>query len=215
MKAALLSAILALTAAAQQVPLAAGYWSTIDGGGAFVQPHNDGNGALYVDIPQVNPFVPGTDQGAVGYLQTFAFPPLASANTLILSGYIDQQGTQPQYNEALEPGNTCGGDASFGLIITVAVDGNEFDRWWSPVRFSLPVVANNVRSGRFNMQVSLTGLWTSVYGKSSIDYPAQFAAALRNARWIGLTFGGGCFYGHGVNVSGGSARFVITGFTAQ
>ena len=32
---------------------------------------------------------------------------------------------------------------------------------------------------------------------------------------IGLTFGGGCFFGHGVNVSGGSAKFIVTGFAIR
>jgi len=29
---------------------------------------------------------------------------------------------------------------------------------------------------------------------------------------VGITFGGGCFFGHGVNVEGGSARFVLNSF---
>jgi hypothetical protein len=29
---------------------------------------------------------------------------------------------------------------------------------------------------------------------------------------IGMTFGGGCFAGHGVNISGGTARFSLTSY---
>ena len=35
---------------------------------------------------------------------------------------------------------------------------------------------------------------------------------LKNMGHIGVTFGGGCFFGHGVNVSGGAARFIMTRF---
>jgi hypothetical protein len=28
-----------------------------------------------------------------------------------------------------------------------------------------------------------------------------------------MTFGGGCFFGHGVNVSGGTARFALISYT--
>ena len=58
--------------------------------------------------------------------------------------------------------------------------------------------------------------WSSVYGKTG-NYDATalagFRDALANLGHIGMTFGGGCFFGHGVNVSGGTARFVLIGYT--
>jgi hypothetical protein len=41
---------------------------------------------------------------------------------------------------------------------------------------------------------------------------AGFADPLKRLENIGLTFGGGCFFGDGVNVSGGPARFILTRF---
>jgi hypothetical protein len=32
---------------------------------------------------------------------------------------------------------------------------------------------------------------------------------------VGFTFGGGCFFGHGVSVSGGKAKFYVTSFTIK
>jgi hypothetical protein len=51
--------------------------------------------------------------------------------------------------------------------------------------------------------------WTNVEGERS---RSGFTEILKNMGNIGLTFGGGCFFGHGVNVSGGTARFIMTRF---
>jgi hypothetical protein len=32
---------------------------------------------------------------------------------------------------------------------------------------------------------------------------------------IGLTFGGGCFFGHGVFIDGGPAQFILTNYAVQ
>jgi hypothetical protein len=58
----------------------------------------------------------------------------------------------------------------------------------------------------------------SVLGKHG-DYNestrAGFHQALRDLGNVGFVFGGGCFYGHGVNVIGGSARFLATEYFVQ
>jgi hypothetical protein len=38
---------------------------------------------------------------------------------------------------------------------------------------------------------------------------------LGNLGNVGFVFGGGCFYGHGVNVIGGSARFLTTSYSVK
>jgi hypothetical protein len=48
--------------------------------------------------------------------------------------------------------------------------------------------------------------WTNVYGQSD---PQSFYAALENVGWIGLTCGGQYFWGHGVALDGGSAKFIL------
>ena len=58
--------------------------------------------------------------------------------------------------------------------------------------------------------------WSSVLGKFG-NYDAAslagFSAALQNVSSLGLTFGGGCFFGHGVNVSNGTARFILSEYS--
>jgi hypothetical protein len=39
-----------------------------------------------------------------------------------------------------------------------------------------------------------------------------FVETIKKMGNIGVTFGGGCLFGHGVNVSGGTARFIMTRF---
>jgi hypothetical protein len=48
--------------------------------------------------------------------------------------------------------------------------------------------------------------WTNVDGQSNSE---GFYNSLQNIGWIGLTFGGQYFWGHGVAMSGGSAQFVL------
>lgn len=67
----------------------------------------------------------------------------------------------------------------------------------------------------FTLAVPLRGdQWTSVFGKSGVVAPTQFAAALANVSSLGMTFGGmgGCF-GHGVYVTGGTARWTLSSYT--
>ena len=45
--------------------------------------------------------------------------------------------------------------------------------------------------------------WSSVFGKKGDSARTEFDAALGDVEHLGISFGGGCFFGHGVNVSGG------------
>jgi hypothetical protein len=56
------------------------------------------------------------------------------------------------------------------------------------------------------------GSWSSVFGASgtaSAEATAGFADTLRNVANVGMTFGGGCFAGHGAYVSSGTATFYL------
>jgi len=89
-------------------------------------------------------------------------------------------------------------------------------RWWSRQGF-VPLVA----AGTFSIAVPLTpDRWGGVNGQlaNSSD------VALRWFEWIvqavppsriGLVFGGGCSYGHGLYVSGGTATLTVTEFEAR
>lgn len=60
--------------------------------------------------------------------------------------------------------------------------------------------------------------WSSVFGKGgTADAAARagFATALQNVTRLGVTFGGGCFFGHGVFVQGGRAQFMLANYEVR
>lgn len=80
----------------------------------------------------------------------------------------------------------------------------EFYRWWSNP--GSIILAPSIGQ----LTVLLTpDEWSSVFGKFGTAAPASFDAALKDLMGVGLTFGGGEAFGHGVNVSGGTARFEL------
>ncbi len=81
----------------------------------------------------------------------------------------------------------------------------EYYRFWSRPLLS------ELKAGPATLTVPLTDdNWISVYGKHG-----QLAGALSNLQAIGMTFGGGCFAGHGVYVTGGTARFIAKSYSVN
>ena len=69
-----------------------------------------------------------------------------------------------------------------------------------------------------NHSAQLPEYWSSVSGQFGHANSATrygFATAVLNVSQLGLTFGGGCSFGHGINVRGGSATFQLTGYAIQ
>ena len=88
--------------------------------------------------------------------------------------------------------------------------GADDDLYGASNRFWSNPVAVVLVPGEYTMIVELSpDQWTNVEGERSAS---SFAETLKNMGNIGVTFGGGCFFGHGVNVSSGTARFNMTRF---
>jgi hypothetical protein len=140
-------------------------------------------------------------------------PPRVISGTIVVSLRIATTGPVV-FNHVLEPSNTCPTPATVRPLIWSNGDSpDEFDRWWSNPT-SWPLAAG---SGTLTVPLS-PEKWSSVYGRFGNDSAAAragFTNALRNVSSLGLTFGGGCFFGHGVNVWGGSAQFVLTNYQIQ
>ncbi len=142
------------------------------------------------------------DCPSVHYVETQAGGPLAGRSitmTVEISG-------SPEFRYKLEPANTCDTPASVRLLLQREGDDftKEFYRWWSNPE------AIVLKAGRYSIAVPLRPhQWSSVFGKNGDAAPEEFAQALKNIGKIGMTFGGGCFFGHGVNVSGGEAVFTL------
>lgn len=110
--------------------------------------------------------------------------------------------------------SSCSIPASVRPFLWANNNGNgAYDRWWSNPR-SFPLA-----DGSATIAVPLSPeSWSSVNGQfGNADSAARFAfdKALLNISRLGLTFGGGCSFGHGINVRGGSAQFQLTGYAIQ
>ena len=89
-------------------------------------------------------------------------------------------------------------------------------RWWSRQGF-IPLSA----AGTFSIEVPLTpDRWSGVSGQlatedaSSLSWFDRMVKASVPSR-VGLVFGGGCSYGHGLYVSGGTATVTVTEFETR
>lgn len=88
-----------------------------------------------------------------------------------------------------------------------------YDRWWSNPQ------AYPLASGQASIAVPLLPEhWSSVNGRqgsSDAETRYGFARAIENVTRLGLTFGGGCSFGHGINVQNGAAEFRLTGYAIR
>jgi hypothetical protein len=121
----------------------------------------------------------------------------------------------PIFDYHTAPDNTCDAPAEVRLFLQRAGDdmsGNgkfEFYRWWT-------TSGTVLRAGSFKVQVTLSpALWTSVFGRTGDANPDEFYAAMSDLGQVGVTFGGGCFYGHGVRILGHSAAFTMKKFSVH
>jgi hypothetical protein len=74
--------------------------------------------------------------------------------------------------------------------------------------------------GSANLRAPLTDFseWMSVFGEkadASESATTGFKQAIANLGNIGFSFGGSCFYGHGVRVSRGGARFAVASYAVN
>ncbi len=139
-------------------------------------------------------------------------PALANASSLTVTYTMQTTGT-PIFQYDPDPSNTCTNPAHVRFWISDngwwINDANmQYKRWWSN-----PTSLELNGPGQFSMTVSLDpAQWSSVYGafgnqdSTTLSY---FNDTLQNTYNIGLSFGGGCYFGHGVYVTGGTATFIL------
>jgi len=184
-------------------------WSILYSPGMPLHPTPRTGGGWYFNFP--------TDPNSVHYV-------LAAVN-MVARSYVDAtilvttSGT-PKFVYGLRPDNTCVYPAHVRFLLQENGDdlsgtnGKQYYRWWSNS------VAYQLASGSANLRASLKDLsqWTSVFGEkanASAAAAAGFKQAMGNLGNVGFSFGGGCFFGHGVRVSGGGARFAVTNYVVK
>ncbi len=92
----------------------------------------------------------------------------------------------------------------------------ETDYWWSsPMSYDLEALKASDQTLFANF--TDPDQWSDFYGHFGSDplYTAAFANAIKDVQFVGVSFGGGCFYENGVGVQPGtgSASFHLMDFT--
>ena len=174
------------------------------------------DGGWYFDFPA--PRCGGPDVCSVHYVTTPVRMSVTTTGHAEAMFRITMSDT-PVFNYQLNPDNTCDYPAHARFYLQRKGDDltgqgeYEFYRWFSNE------VAYRLAAGSAHLAVALTpGQWTSVFGrKGDYDFAATagFVQALRHLGNVGFVFGGGCYYGHGVNVSGGTARFTLSEYSIK
>jgi hypothetical protein len=160
----------------------------------------------------------GTPACGVHYVVTPG--PLSASNYVNAQVKITLSGS-PEFVYKLEPNNTCDNPAkAYFYLQRIGDDMSgqgpmEFYRWWT----ADDADAFNLVESVADLTVALTpDKWISVFGKrgdTDATTLTRFQSAIANIGSVGLTFGGGCFRGHGVNVINGGARFNLNSYSIQ
>ena len=183
------------------VPLTSASWETISDPQPL--PVVNQGAALTFEFPR---------DGSMHYLFT---PSTLSAihGTLAMSFTITTSG--PVVFNSLDPQSSSCSIATAVRPFFWANDNGSgpYDRWWSNPR------AFTLVPGNGSLRVPLKPEnWSSVNGKiGNADSETRFAfeRAVLNVTRLGMTFGGGCSFGHGINISGGTAAFALTEFAIR
>lgn len=172
-------------------------WDIYYSAGMPPHPTPDTDGAWSFEFP--------TSQtgGHVNYVQT-PFNTTTLLHNVSISFRVES--STPQYT-VLDPSDIS--PATIHVFIDQQGDDlvNPNGRWWAHASgYNL-----GSRDGEpITFSVQLTpDQWSNVNGKYD---PHAFYAALHNIGWVGLTCGGQYFWGHGVGLDSGTAKFVLIDF---
>jgi hypothetical protein len=194
------------TAGSTGVPMNVQAWAILYSPGMPPHPTPQKGGGWYFDFP--------TEPNSVHY--ALAAVNMAAVSDVEAKLSVATTGT-PAFIYNLQRDNTCLYPAHVRFLLQEKGDdlsgrnGKQYFRWWSNS------VAYQLAPGQANLRASLTDLsqWTSVLGEKANGSAAAtigFKQAMANLGNVGFSFGGGCFFGHGVRVSGGGARFAVTSY---
>jgi hypothetical protein len=185
-----------------QVSMAANAWRFRYSPGMPPQPAPIAGGWYFV-FPSVD---------GVHYLTT-AVSGRVSDGSIALNYEIIATGS-PVFDFHTNPNNRCASPPSaVSLYFQRRGDDMSGNGAFGSYRFFSKPLISILSTGAHTLTVPLTAdQWVNVWGQNDA---AGFAAALADVQNIGMTFGGGCFSGHGVFVTGGSAQFIAKGYMIQ
>jgi hypothetical protein len=150
---------------------------------------------------------------SVNYVYTKPTAALAQGQTFTLNYSVDGNATFGVADSNDVP------PAAIRLFIWKAGDNLSgsgayaYYRWWCSSPFNLKFGAKQM----FSCVID-GAKWISVFGESGTNSAASqagFAQALKNAAYVGVTFGGQMFAGHGVWTTSGNSTFTINGISIK
>lgn len=159
------------------------------------QPNPDGQGGVWFNFPP---------QDGVHYMVQGRTAPLSGSIRADIDVTISPGAT---LTGPLDPKNTCPPVAHFDFYFQRVGDdvtdaSKRQYRWFG----GRTIIEPGIKSIVLPLTVDK---WGDVFGGHD---PAGFAAALAQPQVVGLTFGHGCFAGHGLFVTGGTAKFHLRSF---
>lgn len=174
-------------------------------------------GGFTFNFPHETEICPSLSCPSVGYITTSS--PALLSNESITATVAISTGGNPRWNYIVHGRDNNGPGAAANCRLFFQEIGDNFSgqgkyqfyRWWSnPATIQL-------QGGIYTSTVALTPQnWSSVvgiFGNASAAAQRAFARALSNAGNIGMTCGGGSFFGHGVNIIGGTASFTVSDYS--
>jgi len=190
------------------IPLTPSLWRLEHVSGNITHP-NLINGALRFDFPQY----PNGDWVNYFDLQYPNSLDISTSSYLTMTIRVTTTGT-PTFHYDSNPDNTCSVPAHVRPYFAVSESNPEYNttgRWWSnPIAYQLA-------AGTITLTIPLTpDSWSDVngqFGNLNATTVVRFAATKAGVREIGMTFGGGCFFGHGVSVANGTATFQLLSYS--
>lgn len=202
--AVLILALLLAYPASADVPLEPSKWRIqfSEGVPSRPKPLDDGSeGAWFFKFP-----------GKKGHVNYVVVPYRQSLESKVIrmTVRIDMLEGDPRF-KYLDHSSSCPAPANVRPYVRSGDMSDEFGRWWSnPINIEL-------QEGFYSIEVPVRpDMWSSVYGKFgdlNQNTLREWRQAMRNPRQVGFTFGGGCFFGHGVRVVKGKARFVLIDYS--
>ncbi len=167
-------------------------------------------GGIAVDIPtQKNKFLDYVYGAYYGC-------PLSLSGAVTITFQVGTTGAPAFYFDS-EKTNTGTFPAHMRAYIESAtIQPNGLNRWWAnPISYQL----DTLLPGVLVMAIPLTpDQWTSTYGQRGSDDAQTFLSfqqSMASAVVIGISLGGGDFFGHGVRVAGGTAQVQLLGVSIQ
>jgi hypothetical protein len=173
-------------------------WYIFYSAGMPAHPAADPQGAWSFDFPKSG------NGGYLGYVET-PFNATVTLHNVTITFEVENNAAEYVVHDP-----TDHPPATFRLMIEQQNDNlsNLNGRWWAQASmYDLGSQDNQI----LTISIPLTSdQWTNVHG----EHDAQaFAQALENVGWVGLTFGGQYFAGHGAAISSGSAKFILIDYS--